>query len=93
MISVSEQREVIEMLLDVQNLWRSPDRGIDAAYYQDIFELKSKESIVEDAAKCENIKSTMQKQIDELHCAERNLCDLHTQIAGTHDPGHPSGRQ
>jgi len=93
MSSVSEQKEVIEMLLDARNHWRSPDRGIDAACSQDLFDLKSKESIIEDATKCENIKSDMQQQIDELHCAERKLCELQTRIAGTHVPGHPCGRQ
>jgi hypothetical protein len=48
---------------------------------------------IEDAATCENIERDIQHQSNELHSAERNLCGLQAQIAGTSARRHPCGRQ
>jgi hypothetical protein len=51
------------------------------------------EDSIEDAATCENIKRDIEQQSDELHRAERSLCGLQAEIAGTSARGHPCGRQ
>jgi hypothetical protein len=48
---------------------------------------------IEDAATCENIERDIQQQSNELHSAERSLCGLQAQIAGTSARRHPCGKQ